>query len=125
MSATLNIRSVDGVVIADVSGRLTLGEGATTLRDTAQALISSGNRSFLLNLAGLTYMDSSGIGALVSVYATMNRHGGHVKLVNLSTRVKDLLLITKLYTVFEIFDDEASALKSFVTSTVKASAGNA
>jgi anti-sigma B factor antagonist len=76
-------------------------------------LIAAGKRSILLNLAGVTNMDSSGVGLLVGAYATVNREGGHLKLSNLTSRVKDLLLVTKLYTVFEVYEDEPAALASF------------
>ncbi len=109
----LDIREVNDVTVVDVSGRITLGDGATEFRDMLRQLVASGNRKVLLNLAELTYLDSTGIGTFVSTFATMNNAGGHLKLVNLTKRVQDLLLITKLYTVFEIFDDEGAAIASF------------
>lgn len=113
MSASLRIREAGGVSVVDVSGRITLGEGAGTLRDTLRQMATSGHKKVLLNLADLTYLDSSGIGVLVSSFATINGAGGQLKLVNLTKRVKDLLLITKLYTVFEIFENEEAAIASF------------
>jgi anti-sigma B factor antagonist len=103
--------------VVALSGRLTLGEGAASLREALQHLAADGKRKIVLNLAGLTSLDSAGIGVLVSSYATINRSGGHVKVSNLSTRVKDVLLITKLLTVFEVYDDEQAALGSFSEST--------
>jgi anti-sigma B factor antagonist len=109
----LNIRENNGVTVIDITGRLTLGDVPTVLKDEIRRLIEEGKTSLLLNLAGLTYLDSSGMGLLVGAYAAANRAGGQLKLSNLTSRVKDLLLITKLYTVFEVYDDEASAVSSF------------
>jgi anti-sigma B factor antagonist len=109
----LNIRESNGVTVIDITGRLTLGDVPTVLKDEIRRLIEEGKTSLLLNLAGLTYLDSSGMGLLVGAYAAANRAGGQLKLSNLTSRVKDLLLITKLYTVFEVYDDEASAVSSF------------
>jgi anti-sigma B factor antagonist len=90
-----------------------LGDGASMFRDTLRDLVSKGNKKLLLNLAEVSYIDSSGIGELVSGFTTVNNQGGQVKLLNLTKRVKDLLQITKLYTVFEVFDDETEAVRSF------------
>ena len=109
----LNIRESSGVTVIDITGRLTLGDAPTVLKDEIRRLIEGGKTSLLLNLTGLTYLDSSGLGLLVGAYAAANRAGGHLKLSNLTSRVKDLLLITKLYSVFEVYDDEASAIASF------------
>jgi len=109
----LNIREISGVTVIDITGRLTLGDAPTVLKDEIRRLIEEGKTSLLLNLTGLTYLDSSGLGLLVGAYAAANRAGGQLKLSNLTSRVKDLLLITKLYTVFEVYDDEASAIASF------------
>jgi len=117
VSSTLNIREVSGLAIVDVSGRITLGESASTLRDTLRQMARSGQRKILLNLANVTYLDSSGIGVLVSSFATINSLGGHLKLLKLTERVKDLLVITKLYTVFEVYDNEATAINSFGTAS--------
>ena len=117
MSLDVNVRDDNGVSVIDISGRLTLGEGATKLRDDIRELVAEGKKRILLNLAGLTYMDSSGMGLLVGAYATVSREGGHLKLANLNSRIKDLLLITKLYAVFEIYEDEAAALGSFAVLT--------
>jgi anti-sigma B factor antagonist len=106
-------RQVDGVTIVDLSGRITLGEGSTMLRDIVRDLIAKGNNKILLNLGDVTYIDSSGIGELVSAFTTVRNGGGELKLLNLTKKVHDLLQITKLYTVFDIKDDEPSAIKSF------------
>jgi anti-sigma B factor antagonist len=106
-------RQVDGVTILDLSGRITLGEGSVTLRDSVRDLLSKGQKKILLNLADVNYIDSSGIGELVSAYTTVRNQGGELKLLNLTRKVHDLLQITKLYTVFDIKDDEASAIASY------------
>jgi anti-sigma B factor antagonist len=106
-------RQVDGVAIVDMSGRITLGEGSVVLRDTIRDLIGKGSKKILLNLGDVTYIDSSGIGELVSAFTAVRREGGELKLLNLTKKVHDLLQITKLYTVFDIKDDEATAIKSF------------
>jgi anti-sigma B factor antagonist len=106
-------RQVDGVAIVDMSGRITLGEGSVVLRDTIRDLIGKGSKKILLNLGDVTYIDSSGIGELVSAFTAVRREGGELKLLNLTKKVHDLLQITKLYTVFDIKDDEAMAIKSF------------
>jgi anti-sigma B factor antagonist len=99
--------------VIDAAGRITLGEGASAFRDIIRDLAAKGDKKLLLNLADVSYIDSSGIGELVSGFTTVTNHGGNLKLVGLSKRVKDLLQITKLYTVFEVFDDEAEAIRSF------------
>jgi len=101
------------VTVLDASGRITLGEGASAFRDKLRELASNGHKKILLNLGDVSYIDSSGIGELVSGFTTVTNLGGQLKLVGLSKRVKDLLQITKLYTVFEVFDDEAEAVRSF------------
>jgi anti-sigma B factor antagonist len=106
-------RQVDGVAVVDMSGRITLGEGSVVLRDTIRDLISKGSKKILLNLGNVTYIDSSGIGELVSAFTAVRREGGELKLLNLTKKVHDLLQITKLYTVFDIKDDEATAIKAF------------
>jgi len=106
-------RQVDGVTIVDLSGRITLGEGSTMLRDIVRDMIAKGNKKILLNLGDVTYIDSSGIGELVSAFTTVRNGGGELKLLNLTKKVHDLLQITKLYTVFDIKDDEAAAIQSF------------
>jgi anti-sigma B factor antagonist len=106
-------RQVDGVTIVDCSGRITLGEGSVILRDTVRDLLSKGNKKLVLNLQDVNYIDSSGIGELVSGFTTVTNSGGQLKLLNLNKRVKDLLQITKLYTVFDVHEDEAAAIRSF------------
>ena len=113
MSVKLTTRQVGDVTVVDAVGRITLGEGASTFRDTVRDLASNGKKKLLLNLGEVSYIDSSGIGELVSGFTTVTNQGGQVKLLNLTKRVKDLLQITKLYTVFEVFDDEAAAVRSF------------
>lgn len=120
MSLTLRLRENSGVSVIDLSGRVTMGEGASALRDTLRDLTAKGQLKILLNLAGVSYMDSSGMGLLVSNFATIAGLGGELKLLNMTVRVKDLLLITKLYTVFEVYDDEAAAIASFSGLSVKA-----
>ena len=97
----------------DVAGRITLGEGSSTLRDAIRDLLAKDNKRILLNLGEVTYIDSSGIGELVSGYSTVTNQGGQLKLLGLTKRVEDLLQITKLYTVFDVHDDEAHAIRSF------------
>jgi anti-sigma B factor antagonist len=106
-------RQVEGVTVVDMSGRITLGEGSVVLRDTIRDLIGKGQKKILLNLGDVTYIDSSGIGELVSAFTAVRREGGELKLLNLTKKVHDLLQITKLYTVFDIKDDEAAAIKAF------------
>jgi anti-sigma B factor antagonist len=109
----VSTRQVDGVSIVDCSGRITLGEGSVVLRDTVKDLLSKGQKKIVLNLGDVNYIDSSGIGELVSAYTTAKNQGGELKLLKLTKKVHDLLQITKLYTVFEVKDDEAAAVKSF------------
>ena len=113
MSMKVNTRQVDGVTILDLSGRITLGEGSVQLRDSIRDLLAKGSKQILLNLADVNYIDSSGIGELVSAYTTVRNQGGELKLLNLTKKVHDLLQITKLYTVFDVKDDEASAIASY------------
>src|SRR5579883_1752770 len=109
----LSTRQVDGVTILDLSGRITLGEGSVQLLDAIRDLLGKGQKKILLNLADVNYIDSSGIGELVSAYTTVRNQGGELKLLNLTKKVHDLLQITKLYTVFDVKDDEATAIASF------------
>ena len=118
MSMKSSTRQVDGVTIVDLSGRITLGEGSVTLRDTAHDLLSKGQKKILLNLGDVNYIDSSGIGELVSAFTAAKKQGGELKLLNLTKKAHDLLQITKLYTVFDVQDDEAAAVKSFSISTL-------
>jgi len=113
VSMKATIRQVDSVIVIDISGRITLGEGCAQLRELIRDLLSKGNKQILLNLADVTYIDSSGIGELVSAFTAVSNQGGQLKLLNLTKKVHDLLQITKLYTVFDIHDDEAKAIASF------------
>jgi anti-sigma B factor antagonist len=113
VSMKVNTRQVDGITVLDLSGRITLGEGSVTLRDAIRDLINKGQKSILLNLGDVSYLDSSGLGELVTAYTSVKNSGGELKLLNLTKKVHDLLQITKLYTVFDVKDDEASAISSF------------
>jgi len=113
MKMTASTRLVGGVTIVDLSGRIALGEGSAGLRDLIRNLVSEGNKKILLNLRDVDYIDSSGLGELVSAFTSMRNKGGELKLLNLTKRVHDLLQITKLYTVFDITDDEATSVQSF------------
>ena len=113
MSVKLSTRQVGDVSVVDVAGRITLGEGSSALRDLLKDMVGKGQKKILLNLGEVTYIDSSGIGELVSAFTSIANQGGQLKLLNLAKRVKDLLQITKLYTVFDVHDDEAGAIRSF------------
>ncbi len=113
MSIQVTTRQVGDVSVVDVVGRITLGEGASALRETIRGLVAKDQKKVLLNLGEVSYIDSSGIGELVSGFTTVANHGGQLKLLGLTKRVQDLLQITKLYTVFDIYDNEASAVRSF------------
>jgi anti-sigma B factor antagonist len=110
---TVTERTNGSVVILDVTGTITLGEGADTLRDKVRSLLQQGNKRIVMNLAGTTYMDSAGLGELVRAHATASQQGASLKLTNVTKRLQDLLVITKLATVFDSFDDEAAAVASF------------
>ena len=113
MSMKASTRQVDGVTIVDLSGRITLGEGSVVLRDTVKDLLGKGQKKILLNLGDVSYIDSSGIGELVSAFTSVRNQGGELKLLHLTKKVHDLLQITKLYTVFDVKDDEAAGIASF------------
>ena len=113
MSIDFSTRQSDGITIVDLTGRITLGEGSATVRDTVHDLLSKGQKRILVNLGEVNYIDSSGIGELVSAFTAAKKQGGELKLLNLTKKVHDLLQITKLYTVFDVNDDEALAVKSF------------
>ena len=110
---TINERNAGNVTVLDLSGRITIGEGSVQLREAVRRLLEQGNKNLLIDLGGVDYVDSSGIGELVSCYTTTKNQGGHLKLLNLTKKIKDLLSITKLLTVFETYDDEAEALSSY------------
>jgi anti-sigma B factor antagonist len=114
VSLLSNVREVGGVTIIDFSGRITLGEGSEVLREAVRDVLSNGQKNILLNLGEVSYIDSSGLGTLVSAYTTGANQGAKVKLVNVQKKVGDLLQITKLYTVFESFDNESAAVGSYV-----------
>ncbi len=111
-------RVVSDVTILDLKGKMTLGEGDELLKDKINSLIHQGQKKLLLNLEGVPYIDSAGLGEIVRTYTTVSRQGGNLKLVNLTKRITDLLSITKLLTVFETFDSEPEALKSFQAAKV-------
>ena len=111
-------RIVGEVTILDLKGKMTLGEGDELLKDKINSLIHQGQKKLLLNLEGVPYIDSAGLGEIVRTYTTVSRQGGALKLVNLTKRITDLLSITKLLTVFETFDSESEALKSFQAAKV-------
>ena len=113
MSMKFTTREVSGVTIVDLSGKITLGEGGLTLREEVRSLVTAGSKKILLNLAGVNYIDSSGLGELVSAFTAVKNTGGELKLLNLTSKVRDLLVITKLLTVFDVRDDEAAAVASF------------
>ena len=107
-------RTVSDVVIVDISGKITLGEGGDAiLKDKMRSLIQQGHKKLLLNLGDVAYVDSAGLGEIVQAYATVNKDGGKLKLLNVTKRIKDLLSITKLLTVFDTFDNETEAVASF------------
>jgi anti-sigma B factor antagonist len=113
--STLNIstRHADNVTIVDLVGQIRLGETNINLHNAIKKLVESGEKNVLLNLAGVTHIDSSGLGELVAGYTTIERAGGQLKLLKLSDRVIDLMTITKLFTVFDVFDEESTAVESF------------
>lgn len=113
MSVAVTTRRIGDVCVLDVSGRITLGEGSSILRESLRDCAAVKQPKVLLNLEEVNYIDSSGIGELVSGFTNIQDAGGQLKLLNLTKRVKDLLQITKLYTVFEVFADEATAIRSF------------
>jgi anti-sigma B factor antagonist len=113
VSVKLSSRQVGEVSVVDVAGRITLGEGSSALRDLLREMVGKNQKKILLNLGEVSYIDSSGIGELVSGFTTVTNSGGQLKLLNLNKRVKDLLQITKLYTVFDVHEDEAGAVRSF------------
>jgi anti-sigma B factor antagonist len=113
MSMKLTTREVSGVTIVDLSGKITLGEGGLTLRDEVRKMLAAGQKKIVLNLGEVNYIDSSGLGELVSAYTAVKNAGGELKLLNLTSKVRDLLVITKLVTVFDVKDDEAAAVAAF------------
>jgi anti-sigma B factor antagonist len=112
VSVSVNLREVDRVSILDLSGRITHGEASGQIREAVLGILDNGSKRIVLNLGDVTYIDSSGLGALVSTYASTSNQGGRVVLLNLQRRVRDLLQITKLYTVFDTYENEADAVRS-------------
>ena len=112
MSVLVKSRRLDDVVILDLSGRITIGEGTVIIRDAMQKLLGAGHRKFLMNLEDVDYIDSAGLGELVILFTTVRGEGGQVKLLKLTHRIRDLLQITKLLTVFDSYENETEALKS-------------
>ena len=111
-------RAVGDVVVLDLKGKITLGEGDELLKDKVNSLVNQGHRKIVLNLAGVPYIDSAGLGEIVRTYTTISRQGGSLKLLNLTKRITDLLAITKLLTVFDTYDTEADAVRSFSSARV-------
>jgi anti-sigma B factor antagonist len=120
MSVTFKIRQVGDVSVVDMSGRIVLGEGSAALRTALRDLVAHGDKKILLNLGQISYIDSAGVGELVAGYTTVTNRGGELKLLNLTKKVNDLLQITKLYTIFDVHENEAHALKSFSSSAASA-----
>ena len=108
-------RQVNDITIVDLSGQIKLGEGSSVLRDTVKDLLGKGRKDILLNLGDVTYIDSSGVGELVSAFTSVRNQGGELKLLHLTKKVHDLLQITKLYTVFDVKDDETTAVRAFAS----------
>src|SRR6266545_3098170 len=111
-------RTVGDVMVLDVKGKVTLGEGDEMLKDKVNSLVNQGHKKIVLNLAGVPYIDSAGLGEIVRTYTTVSRQGGNLKLLNLTKRITDLLSITKLLTVFETYDSETDAVASFQSASV-------
>ena len=118
MNIITSTRQVAGVTIVDIRGRIVLGEESAALRGLVRDLLSKGHKKILLNLGDVNYIDSSGLGNLVGAFTSVRKQEGELKLLNLTNKVHDLMQITKLYTVFDIMDDEAAAIKSFGQSAV-------
>ena len=121
MSVKATVRKLGDVAIVDLAGRITLGEGSGLVRTTIKDMVTAGQKNILLNLKDVSYLDSAGLGEMVGAYATVTHAGGLIKLLHPQAKVHDLLQVTKLYTVFVAFDDEAEALRSFAAG---AAAGN-
>jgi len=117
MHMTANTRQIGGVAIVDISGRIVLGAESAALRGLICDLLTKGHKNIVLNLEDVNYIDSSGLGNLVGAFTSVRKQGGELKLLNLTNKVHDLMQITRLYTVFDIMDDEAAAVKSFAQSS--------
>jgi anti-sigma B factor antagonist len=116
MSITTSTRQVGGVTIVDIKGRIVLGEESASMRDLVADLVSKGQKNILFNLAGVDYIDSMGLGAMVGAFTSLRKQGGDLKLLNVNDKVTDVMQITKLYTIFDIAKDEAAGVKSFTKS---------
>jgi anti-sigma B factor antagonist len=112
----INNRQVGGVTIVDLEGKIALGDSNTQLHQSLKQLVADGKKNVILNLANVTGIDSSGLGSIVAGYSTLQSAGGSLKLMNLSDRIADIMTITKLYTVFDIYENEADAINSFGTA---------
>ena len=113
MSMTISTRQVGGVTIVDIRGRIVVGEESASVRDVVCDLLSKGQKQILVNLGAVDYIDSMGLGSLVGAFVSVRKQGGELKLLNLTNKVTDVMQITKLYTVFDIMNDEAAGVKSF------------
>jgi anti-sigma B factor antagonist len=113
MALTAKVRKVGDVAVVDLNGKITLGENTGILRDELRSLLSQGTKNIVLNMADVSYVDSAGLGELVGAYTTATNQGGALKLLHLQGKMKDLMQITKLFTIFSAFDDEKSAVESF------------
>jgi anti-sigma B factor antagonist len=113
MNMTTSIRQVGGGTVVDINGRIVLGEESAALRDLVCDLLSKGQKQILFNLGDVNYIDSAGLGYLVSAFSSVRKQGGELKLLNLTSKVHDVLQITRLYTVFDVLDSEAAAVNSF------------
>lgn len=118
MGITIHIREINGVTILDISGRITMGEGSVALRERVRDQIATGRQQIIINLADVDYVDSSGLGELISAFTTAKNRGVTLKLLNLTKRIDELMQITKLYTVFDVYDDEDAAINSFTKGTI-------
>jgi len=116
MSLKINVRESGNVVILDLNGRITIGEEASSLRDTIRELLESGQKNILLNLADVSYIDSTGLGQFVGSYATVTSRGGQLKLLNLQKKLHELMQVTKLITVFDTHTNESAAVRSFTAA---------
>ena|SRR5436305_10014911 len=120
MALIAKTRQVGNVSIVDLDGKITLGENTGILRDELRSLLAQGHKNILLNMAGVSYVDSGGLGELVGAYTTATNHGGAVKLVKMQSKMKDLMQITKLHTIFSTFEDEREAIASFGATAASA-----
>jgi anti-sigma B factor antagonist len=122
MNMTLSTRQVGGITILDIGGRIVLGEDSASVRDVIRDLLKNGHKQILFNLGDIDYIDTIGLGSLVGALTTVRKQGGDLKLLNLPEKFAGVIQITKLYTVIDIINDEAAAVKSFSQSTAKARA---